>query len=75
MQVAGLSQNPHFAFSGGMVLDEIDTCITFSMPKLLYTLYDEVHVNTVSKVYLHKLQRKYSYGPFYDKYFSGCRLP
>ena len=29
-------------------------------PKSLYTLYDEILVNAVSKVYLHKLQRKYS---------------
>ena len=44
-------------------------CQHSQYPKLLYTLNGEIHVNSVSEVYLHKPQRKYSYGPFYNKYF------
>ena len=44
-------------------------------PKSLYTFHGEIHVNAVSKVYFQKPQRKYSYGPFYDKDFSVSRLP
>ena len=40
-------------------------------PKLLCTLYGQIHVDVISKNYWHKLQRKYSYGPFLGQVLFG----